>query len=282
MQQHFPNTYKPEWCPWKRLDLCGAVSLLGVCSVGQGGTGGRGFLKSKTLQPAWNNPLVMSGETTTTTTKLCVLKGWGQNCEFCLPNTQLQCWEMLGLSHSPHLPSTGIHSRGFSRNSALYAASFPLAFTCLLTNRKLVKHRQRKCGKGKGATEEMLPCLRRGEAFLWPEWRSWWTVGFRASGLFESPSSDSPKSSTAPLAIPHTASLRAFWAGASRKTGGGGRVQLRGRASDCSRRAQRCTAWVSRAGLNSLKITMKMQVVMMAVGEEEDEKEVKREDKEKD
>ena len=101
-------------------------------------------------------------------------------------------------------------------------------------------------------------------------------MGFRASGLFESPSNDSPKSSTAPLAIPPAASLKAFWAGASRKTGAGvgGGVQLRCRAFDCSRRAQRCTAWVSRAGLNSLKITMKMQVVMVAVGEEEDEKEV--------
>ena len=54
------------------------------------------------------------------------------------------------------------------------------------------------------------------------------------------------------------------------------RVQLRARRTlDCSRRAQRCTTSISRLGLNSLKRAVKMQVVMVTLGEKEDEKEAK-------
>ena len=100
---------------------------------------------------------------------------------------------------------------------------------------------------------------------------------YRSFSFSISPSKEYSRLISAPPAIPIIATLRACWAGGSREAR---RVQLRARRTlDCSRRAQRCTTRVSRAGLNSLKRAVKMHVVMVTLGEKEDEKEAKGEER---
>ena len=73
------------------------------------------------------------------------------------PNTQCNAERSWGFDDPYTFPPPGTCSRGFSRKSAPCAASFPLAFTCFLPNRKLASIQAEKIPEGKRSHRRAPP-----------------------------------------------------------------------------------------------------------------------------